>query len=283
MFPLDFDLSTYKKYKDLSSLSDKELYSHYYSYGNNEGRICCAVSDRTSLLKSIPSNVSCLEIGPFDAPVLIGDNVKYADVMDKEGLEIRARNIGRFGSVPFIHYVIPTFNIKDINEKFDVILSCHSIEHQVCLVRHLQNVSSLLNKNGYYIVICPDKRFCFDHFISETTIADVLEMYNANRSNHSLRSVLEHRSLTCHNDSVMHWKGDHGSPSIDVGSIKNALSEYQNTTGYIDVHSMQFTPASFSIVVSLLNELKLTDFVVERLYSTIFGSNEFFVVLKKSQ
>ena len=68
----------------------------------------------------------------------------------------------------------------------------------------------MLLPGGCYVIIIPDKRYCFDHFINETTIADVVNM-NVNKvKNHSVKSVIEHRGLTCHNDSVRHWNNDHG-------------------------------------------------------------------------
>jgi hypothetical protein len=144
----------------------------------------------------------------------------------------------------------------------------------------------MLLPGGYYVIIIPDKRYCFDHFINETTIADVISMNINKAKNHSIKSVIEHRALTCHNDSVRHWNNDHGQQLFenDKNTIKRALNEYsialQNDV-YIDVHSLQFTPSSFSRIIDSLNKLEYIDLVVHKLYPTIRNSSEFFVILKK--
>ena len=80
--------------------------------------------------------------------------------MDQEQLKKRSQELNRpfpIENVPFINYVDSKGDLKNINEKFDVILSCHSIEHQLDFIQHLQDVSTLLNDNGYYVIILPDK------------------------------------------------------------------------------------------------------------------------------
>lgn len=129
-----------------------------------------------------------------------------------------------------------------------MILSCHAIEHQIDFIQHLKDVSDLLHENGYYVVICPDKRYCFDHFIPESNIAEIIAAHNIPSNSHSIKYVIEHRALTCHNDPSRHWAGDHGDAEIDVERIKGAINEYEKAkieNRYIDVHSLQFTPSSF--------------------------------------
>ena len=171
-----------------------------------------------------------------------------------------------------------------INEKFNIVLSCHSIEHQIDLIKHLQDISKLLEKDGYYIIIMPDKRYCFDHYISESTIADILDTHYSNRKLHKLKSVIEHRVLTCHNDSLRHWNKDNGEQKLNIEIIKNSINEFINSEKnniYIDVHSWQFTPDSFRKNINILNELNYIDLKIERIYNTIFNSNEFIAILKK--
>ena len=55
-------------------------------------------------------------------------------------------------STPNIDYVSENGDLSIITDKFDMILSAHLIEHQICLIKHLQNIENLLNADGYYIV-----------------------------------------------------------------------------------------------------------------------------------
>lgn len=287
MFPSNFDVKIYKKYTDLKSMNNKLLEKHYKLYGKTEGRICSKISNKSSLIKYINSNkLKCLEIGPFDCPNLKGGKVKYFDVLDQDSLKKRAKKLNRKGKVPYIDYVSSNCDLRIIDEQFDLVLSCHSIEHQLNFIKHLQDVSKLLNDNGYYVIILPDKRYCFDHFIKESTIADIICQYTNKSKLHSIKSVIEHRSLTCHNNKIRHWNNDHGNPTYfsNTNSIINAIKEYQNSISnnqYIDVHSLQFTPDSFKNIINLLNQLNYIDLVIDNVYNTIKNSNEFFVILKK--
>lgn len=245
--------------------------------------------NRLSFIQCVnTNNLDCLEIGPFDDPVLRGRKVKYFDVLDQSGLKqksIKCRRPHPIQNIPNIDYVEPEGNIKIINDKFDIVLSCHSIEHQTDFIQHLKDVSSILKPNGCYLIILPDKRYCFDHFIRETTFADVLEHHMVGRKNHSLKSVIEHRALTCHNDCVKHWAGNHGSPKYmdDINLITDAVEEYNNAVKnneYIDVHSLQFTPRSFEHLIGVLNKINLINLKIHRIFPTNTNCGEFYVVLK---
>lgn len=80
----------------------------------------------------------------------------------------------------------------------------------------MNNVEKLLNPGGYYFVLAPDKRYCLDHFIPESSLAQVIEMQIENKGFHSMRTFLESRSLTTHNEFLRHWKGDHGDPLLSI-------------------------------------------------------------------
>ena len=287
-FPESFDTIIYRNFNsDLRNHTDVELRNHYNIHGKNEGRKCSAISSRDNLKTYISkiANINCLEIGPFDSPVLSGRNVKYFDVLSQEQLRNRAIKINRvsnLNNIPYIDYVNEIGDLSIINEKFDIVLSCHSIEHQINLIKHLIDVSKLLQSGGCYVIICPDKRYCFDHFINETTIADVINN-NTDAKKHSIKSVIEHRALVCHNDSVRHWNNDHGYPNYynNKNLILNAVDEYNKTEDYIDVHSMQFTPASFENIINTLNAIHYLDLYVDKVYNTQRNSLEFFAILRK--
>jgi SAM-dependent methyltransferase len=288
-FPREFDAALYRtRYADLASLTGDQLLAHYRSHGEEEGRACSEIASKQDLVSLIDTNqLSCLEIGPFDCPVLRGPGVRYTDVLDRRALQERSVASGRpypAKDVPHIHYVDTSGTLAGIEDGFDVILSCHSIEHQPDLIRHLQAVSRCLNQGGVYVVIAPDKRFCFDHFIGASSIADVVEAYQEARSRHSLKSVLEHRALTCHNDAGRHWAGDHGAQTIEANpaSLEAAIREHAAAGGaYLDVHGLQFTPASFRSLLARLHQLGYTDLAVEAVYPGIRNTLEFSAVLRK--
>lgn len=240
---------------------------------------------KKKFLCTIPKNASILEIGPFYNPVCKGENVKYFDIINREDLIRRAKSINskiEESSVPFIDFVSPTGDLAIINETFDIVISSHAIEHQLDLIDHLQKTSNLLKKNGKYYAIIPDKRFCFDYYNNETTIADVINSNCYKQTKHSLKSVIEHRALTTHNSAKKHWIGIHGSLNNTVNRIKEAIEEY-NQSDYVDVHAWCFTPNSFTKIINLLYELGYIDFKIKTLYHTSVKKLEFYVVLEKCE
>ena len=282
-FPNSFDKEKYKAlHRDLKSLNDNDLRNHYHKYGRNEGRRANEILGVTSFINLIPLDVNSLEIGCFDNPKLIGENVRYADWLNQNELIDRAKLLNRNPSgVPNIDYVLSEVDLGNIAEKFEVVFSCHVIEHQPDLIKHLVNVENLIENGDRYFLVIPDKRYCFDRFISESTIADVLSAHYEKRSRHTLKSIIEHRAMTTHNDCVSHWKTPNlSSPDISLANIKNAISEYKEQD-YVDVHAWQFTPESFARIIQLLNELGFISLHLERLYPTLRNQIEFFAVLKK--
>jgi len=234
-------------------------------------------------LASLVDGKSTLEVGPFTNPTLRGPNVKYFDVMDKQGLINRANAIGYVYTVPVdIDYVSSTGDLSIVDKKFDFCLSSHCVEHQPDLIYHLNQVARILTATGRYLLIIPDKRYCSDHFIAESSIADFIGA----RGNkvHTAKSVIEHIALATHNDPVRHWTGDHGVPRFrdNLSSVSVAMSQYDTSAGaYIDVHAWQFTPQSFRSGIEVLSNLGLIGLEVEQVYATPHNTFEFCAILKR--
>ncbi len=289
-FPDELDFEFYgRHHPDLHGLDRDALERHYREHGRHEGRCTSAGAKRELFLDLVPKTSPVLEIGPFCHPVLSGENVRYFDVRDAEGLRERARNIGfnPSGIPSHIHYVSPNGDLSVVVERFVAAVSSHCIEHQPDLVFHLRQVQELLSGEGCYFLIIPDKRYCFDHFIPDSTIATVIEAHIERRTVHSIRSVIEHRALTTHNDPLRHWQNDHADPQYRAAvkaRTRSAIAEHAATSGhYLDVHAWQFTPESFREITRTLCLLGYTSMWPVRVYSTPYGRNEFTAVLQKIQ
>ncbi len=285
--PLDLDLEFYRRtYSDLRRLNSHELSDHYRNFGIKEGRTGSPAATRPGFLRQLPSFGQILEIGPFADPVAIGKNVKYFDILSTEALKQRAAKHGKDPhKCPNIDYVSENGDLSVVNSQFDAVVSSHAIEHQPDLIRHLLGVASVLQTGGRYFVLVPDKRYCFDHFIAESTIAGVLDANVRGIRFHDAAHIVEHRAFTTHNDPMKHWLGDHGAPAYKISSyaIRGGLDLFLNNKDvYLDAHAWQFTPASFREIIQLLFDLGITQFRPLRVYETIFGSNEFYAVLEKS-
>jgi hypothetical protein len=146
----------------------------------------------------------------------------------------------------------------------------------------LNQVARILAPKGRSLLVIPDKRYCFDHFIAESSIADFIGARGSKV--HSAKSVIEHIALATHNDPIRHWVGDHGVPRFrgNLSSVSVAMGEFDNSGGaYIDVHAWQFTPQSFRSGIEVLSSLGLIGLEVERVYATPHNTFEFCAILKR--
>ncbi|WP_418130556.1 hypothetical protein [Variovorax sp. 278MFTsu5.1] len=269
---------------ELAHLTDQEALHHFQDEGIAKGYPGSPGSERGHLLSFARNEASILEIGPFHAPSVVGENVRYMDVLTTEELIEAVKEAGHHTSnVPQIHYVAPSGGFDMVDRQFSAVFSGHCIEHQPNLIRHFQGVSSVMKDGGRYYIACPDKRYCFDHYIPATGISDILVAYHAQHRFHHPRSFIAQRLHGAHNDADRHWATDHGPQRYQaLKSAKNDLFEkLPSDDAYHDVHAWQFTPTSFFRIMTFLYEVGLTDFAVERVYHTRFGTQEFTAVLRK--
>lgn len=300
LFPPSFDMDVYKLNDDLSEFTDTQLYEHYTNYGRNEGRIANIISSIYELTKCIPPDCKCLEINPRDAPALKDKITTYFHTLNRDELIETMVNLDQeveIDNIPPIHYWNIYGDLSSITDTFDVVYSNKIIHTQVNLINHLNQVSKLLHQDGYYIVICPDKRYQSTHFVPESTIADIMDQDRrddicSDQSNpthnsthnitHNIKSLLYTHAFQCHNDEKRHWNNDHGEVHVQTSDIKHAIDQFHH--GYPDNYSIQslfFTPDSFGSAMTILNELNITSFVVDNIYPTRHNQSYFIAVLRK--
>ncbi len=285
--PLEFEPWTYRSlHSDLWYLTDAELGDHYEQYGRTMGRRAHPLETREALRDLVPIASRILEIGPFFKPTFSGANVRYFDVLDRAGLIRHAADLGFVDvDVPAIDFVSPTGDLAIVDDEFDVVFSSHVIEHQPDLVTHLQQVERILSPGGVYLLFVPDNRYCFDHFLPESAIAEVIVAFIERRRFHTLRTAIQHETMGAHNDPVRHWRGDHGEQAqLGAEVIALAMESYDRATSrneYLDFHAWQFTPRSLRSIIGLLNELGVIGLEPARVFDTLAGHNEFWALLIK--
>ena len=234
-------------------------------------------------LSLLENHNSMLEIGCFDKPSLEkfrnNEKVKisYADWLSQEQLQDRASKIkGRNkDNVPEIKYVLAN-GYDQINFNYEAVVSHHCIEHQPNLVAHFNEIYKIIKNTGTYFASIPNKNECFDHFLPESTILDVVTAFLEKREKPSLKSVIEHRSFISHN-----WvKEENPFESLNPNRMdlyKQNLEEFNNSD-YVDVHCWQFTPESFHLIMNQLHFLGIINPISSlEIYPNI---GEFYVALK---
>lgn len=257
----------------------------------------CDSTTREQFKSLYNNDIKILEIGPYNRPYYRGENVKYFDAMNQDEIRFQMINENDPGiknhviasdaelaKVPFIDYVNQNGDMSIIDDKFDLIFSSHNLEHQIDLVSHLQQVEKLLKNDGQVVMLVPDKRFCFDHFVPESPLSDILESYYNKDKIHPLRTILAMVCETTHNKANEHLAGNNGEiKGKDVSCYKEALERYSNSqSNYINAHRWRFTPTQFSFVINSLNKLELINLKIKKLRLTKKNQLEFSVVLEKN-
>lgn len=178
-----------------------------------------------------------------------------------------------------------TLNLgEEDNKDIYKFVVCDHHRENIDFITHLEKIYEKLEEEGYFILIIEDKRYTSNHFITETTVTDVLSDYYESPQENSLKRVVEHRCYTTHNDTKQHWNKEHGERRIDENKyfLKYALNEYnEKHQEPLKTPKYQFTPDSFKEIFEKLVFLGLTRFSIEEIYPTLRDTNEFFVVLKK--
>ena len=317
--PPAVDLAYYKKaYPELNFFPDEVLNEHCKRFAVEQGRSTC-IYDRREYLQLLlqktidEQGLKALEISPWDSPFLRGDNVKYFEVMNAEEIRKATVDTGRnLDTLPEkIHFVGANGDLSVVDEKFDVVFTSHVIEHCPDLVGHLRGVSNILNSGGVYVLIVPDKRYCFDYYHADTTINEVIDAFANERKIPRLADVMNLAYTRTHNNPVLHWLDFHGErygyrekPIPEVDARAEIMGEYFLDDGkvnpekifhligkygeavqqgkYISTHNWRFTPDNFGYIVNMLNKLTLIDLPLYRLCHTIWGRQEFIAMLEKT-
>ena len=282
---IDLDVEYYRASNvDLANFSEEQLIKHYFDHGYREGRASGARATRDNFITELPE-VKTLEIGPFCSPTLVGDHVEYADHLSTEELRARAAELGMDpAGVPHIQHVLLDGTLAGVTEKYDVVFSSHNLEHQPDLITHFNEVRSMLNPGGRFSLIVPNAHYCFDADLPLSKISDVVNAFHESRRTHTLTAVIDHRALTTHNDSGIHWedrlRGGKQYQPIDTDRVAAALREFAAAQGsYIDVHGWQFDPLSLSDIANCLIDLRLINFSGVRCNGPVRGTNEFTITL----
>lgn len=225
---------------------------------------------RDKLISMIKPSGKGIEIGPSFNPIVPkheGFQTKIVDHVDAAGLR------EKYGSDPNVKEMVD--NIEDVDfvwregslvelvggcNSWGFIVASHVIEHVPNFIRFLQDCEKLLSDTGVLALAVPDKRYCFDYFRPYTTMGHVLDAYFEGRDRHTAGTLYDHVALAACSSGAVAWGqeqrsnfGFSGSPAVAWEALMGARRQ----TTYTDAHAWQFTPSSFRLIISDLNELGL--------------------------
>lgn len=238
--------------------------------------------------KHIKKNKLGIEIGPSHNPIVTkkdGYNVMIVDHANKKDLvkKYKALQIDT-SQIEDVDYVWDgKKTLTDLigkKGKFDYIIASHLVEHTTDLITFLKDCENLLKPTGKLILAIPDKRYCFDYFRFPSTTGDLLDAHYTNRIRHTPGKMFDYVSSATLRGGDMGWsEGDTRKLTL-LHTVKEAhdkQKEAMATKTYMDMHNWMFTPASFKLIVSDLQNLGITKLSYSDALPT--AGLEFFVVL----
>ena len=106
------------------------------------------------------------------------DGVNFSSETVWEGKIKKGLNYDYFKNKVGFQYITEATDLKEIdNEKYDFILSCHSLEHVANPLLALYEWKRILKPNGDFILILPFKENTFDKNRPYTTFNHLLDDY----------------------------------------------------------------------------------------------------------
>jgi SAM-dependent methyltransferase len=232
------------------------------------------VRERTDVRKA-----DILEVGALDSPTFPKLTRSYLDWFTLEELrrEHPRRQVDRM--------VDPTHVVKDkrfadaIDERFDLIIANHVLEHIADPLTWLQQLRALIRPDGHLFLTVPDRRYTFDYLRPTSTVGHLLRAQAEDLQQPSYWQVFEAKYYYRPLKARDVWAGDLSKLERRPRTIDEALAiAEQATHEYIDVHCHVFTADSFR---QLMTDLQpIAGWAVDDLEEPIEGDNEMHAWLK---
>lgn len=241
-----------------------------------------------------------LEIGPLKRCLLDREkyhNYFFADIrsteeikqvyagnryLEKTGISI---NIKEIIDIDYVIQGSYSATFKN-SEKFNYIIVSHVLEHVPNLIDFFLDIQNIIEENGEIIIIYPDKRFCFDHFRSDSKFSDIYNVYlNGNKALGA--QVLDfYTNVIPENDPRKFWENGDGVDFNFKNDKKKNLKAYHNTIkGKLeeDVHYWPFSDYAFIKFLQDASVYNLFPFSVKEFIPTQLNTQSFLVILSKGK
>lgn len=139
------------------------------------------------LLPLVDKCMSGVEIGAFARPTVLPSEarISFADYYSTEQLREQARKLQIDPEdVVEVAYILKDANLEDVLAgPVDFIIANHVVEHLIDPLRWMRNLERVLNPGGILFITLPDKKYSFDKFRPDTSLAHFLsDMLNGGES-----------------------------------------------------------------------------------------------------
>ena len=229
-----------------------------------------------------------LEIGALDAPTFRRPdfNVRYVDYASRQELSKKALTNPRyeFDRLVDVDYVVSGKKYSlAIDERFDLIVANHVVEHIPDVIGWLYDLGELLLPGGALFLSVPDKRFTFDISRRDSTFADLIRPHLDRQTRPDFVNILEHYWFHKQVNAAEGWAGIEQA-KLDKMRFTHAQcvahADKAVALPYADVHCHVFTVDSFRTLVEDLTGFGYFGFKSVSVQPAVPGTNEFHVVLR---
>jgi len=198
-----------------------------------------------------------LEIGPLAAPLLNKKeaNVFYADILPTKEIKAFYQNEPEVDkdAVCEIDFVIRGSYAESLKNvaKFDYIISCHVLEHMPRLLDFFQDAVNILNPQGKIYALLPDCRYCFDHFRSPTSFAELYYIHTQGLKFVPWQVLDSHMAVPLNDPRIFATEKKLFHLLTQRQSFDDSKNIFQKSLAgeYVPGHFSTFTPESFLLLL----------------------------------
>jgi SAM-dependent methyltransferase len=241
---------------------------------------------REFVFRTADRGASMLEIGPAHNPILPkrdGFRTKTVDYIDRDGLVEKYREFAQYSAddIEAVDYVIAAGRPMStaIDERFDVVLASHVLEHSLSLIDFLNDCTALLAPGGVLSLVVPDKRYTFDRFRERSSLGRVIDVSIDPPRVHTVGTMTEFSLNAVKHRGTTSWSAGHTGRYRFAHVLDDAKANAVRAAAetYIDVHNWVFSPNHLRLLLHDLHLLGLIT-VREAAFQDTIG-HEFFLNL----
>lgn len=238
-----------------------------------------------------------LELGPLNYPVVLKEyypNCRYCDIRSTEevkslysgnsyleatGIYVDTDTIVEIDDV--IHESYTEFYCDE--EKFDVVVASHVLEHMEDLISALLDIGGILKPNGKFCIFYPDKRYAFDHFRQSTSFRDAYNVYR-NGVKYNAPMVLDFFLMAVkENDPFRFWNNENLEDLLLPLSPQKAIPPFEKAENGVrmpDVHYWPFTDWDFLLFLYECTKMGLLPYRCLDFVQTQRNTQQFMLLLE---
>lgn len=242
---------------------------------------------RDCVFASASREGTVLEIGPAHNAILPkrdGFNTRTVDYLDRAGLIERYKEHANYSpdDIEDVDYVLPPgAPMADvIQDRFDLVLASHVLEHTTSMIDFLNEAARLLNPGGVLALVVPDHRYCFDRFRERASLARIIDASLAPPAVHTVGAVIEEKlNASKHRGTTAWGPGEFGRYQFlyDAEVARDHGEQARRADRYIDTHNWVCTPNHLRLVLQDLHDLGFISLREAYFHDTV--RHEFFLNL----